>query len=345
MVGRPPWPAFLRRFPARAQSRPRDRLRLRGPPHQNQIMICPDCGFKEIDKDDRRCPHCGRKLERSSPAAVAPAPAPVMTPSQAAAARVPEWKHELAERFERFQYKRARQQGLFDHVPDDEKSETVPEPDLAQKVVSFEDFAADKIEPLIVEPPKQASSPKPGSVGRPPRAAAGPQVRVSEPVLPPLETAGDNVYRREILCPQPVAPILLRGMAGILDLGVGVIAAGIFFGTFYLLDGAFHLNHKAWGMMGAAAGSLVAFYVFLYTSYGAETPGLQWMGLCVLDYDGYPPRPGQRLVRGIGLLLSAAALGLGYLWALVDEEGLTWHDRMSRTFVTRDAKAKRIRPA
>jgi len=299
-------------------------------------MICPDCGFKKIEEDDRRCPHCGRKLERSSPARVVPAPAPVMTAGQAAAARVPEWKHELAERFERFQSKRARQQGLFDQLPEEEKSETVPEPDLAQKVVAFEDFAADKIEPLIIEPPKQARPSKPAGVGRP-------QARISEPVLPPLEAARNNAYPREILCPQPVAPILLRGMAGILDVGVGVIAAGIFFLTFYLLDGAFHLNHKAWGMMGAAAASLIAFYIFLYTCYGAETPGLQWMGLCVLDYDGYPPRPGQRLVRGMGLLLSAAALGLGYLWALVDEEGLTWHDRMSRTFVTRDAKAKRTR--
>jgi len=298
-------------------------------------MICPDCGFKEIEKDDHRCPRCGRKLERSSSPRVTPAP--VMTQSQAAAARVPEWKHELAERFEQFQHKRARQQGLFDQLPEEEKSETVPAPDLAQKVVSFEDFAADRIEPVIVEPEKPARPRKPAGVGR--------QARVAEPLLPPLEEARDSVYQREILCPYPVAPVFLRGMAGILDLFVATVAVGAFLGTFHLLDGAFPTNHKAMGMMGAAALSLVGFYIFLYTCYGAETPGLQWMGLCVLDYDGYAPRPGQRLVRGIGLLLSAAALGLGYLWALVDEEGLTWHDRMSGTFVTRDARAKRIQRA
>jgi hypothetical protein len=27
-------------------------------------------------------------------------------------------------------------------------------------------------------------------------------------------------------------------------------------------------------------------------------------------------------------------LGLGMFWALMDEEGLTWHDHMSRTFPT-----------
>jgi uncharacterized RDD family membrane protein YckC len=87
--------------------------------------------------------------------------------------------------------------------------------------------------------------------------------------------------------------------------------------------------------------SLIAFYFFAYVFYGSETPGLQWMGLCVRDYEGRPPQAGQRLVRAVGVLLSAAALGLGYLWALADEEGLTWHDRMSKTFITRDPHARR----
>jgi hypothetical protein len=32
--------------------------------------------------------------------------------------------------------------------------------------------------------------------------------------------------------------------------------------------------------------------------------------------------------------LSLAAGGLGLLWALVDEETLTWHDHISKTFPT-----------
>jgi hypothetical protein len=32
--------------------------------------------------------------------------------------------------------------------------------------------------------------------------------------------------------------------------------------------------------------------------------------------------------------LSFCAAGLGFLWALVDEETLTWHDHISRTFPT-----------
>jgi len=32
--------------------------------------------------------------------------------------------------------------------------------------------------------------------------------------------------------------------------------------------------------------------------------------------------------------LSLCSLGLGLVWALVDEESLTWHDHISKTFPT-----------
>jgi uncharacterized RDD family membrane protein YckC len=122
---------------------------------------------------------------------------------------------------------------------------------------------------------------------------------------------------------------------------VTLVAIGVFLGVFHLLGGAPPSSSKAAAWMTLAAAGLAAFYFFVWTCFGSETPGLQWMGLCVLDHEGRPPRPGQRLVRAVGVLLSAAALGLGYLWALADEETLTWHDRMSKTFVTRDPKARR----
>jgi len=39
-------------------------------------------------------------------------------------------------------------------------------------------------------------------------------------------------------------------------------------------------------------------------------------------------------LRAAGYLLSAGTLFLGFLWALWDEDGLTWHDRLSRTYLT-----------
>jgi hypothetical protein len=34
------------------------------------------------------------------------------------------------------------------------------------------------------------------------------------------------------------------------------------------------------------------------------------------------------------MLFSLVSMGLGFAWALVDEDCLCWHDRMTRTFLT-----------
>ena len=39
----------------------------------------------------------------------------------------------------------------------------------------------------------------------------------------------------------------------------------------------------------------------------------------------------QSLIRYVGAWLSLLALGLGYLWILIDRDGLAWHDRLSNT--------------
>ncbi len=47
-------------------------------------------------------------------------------------------------------------------------------------------------------------------------------------------------------------------------------------------------------------------------------------------------RPGpitwrQTTVRFVGAIVSIATCGLGYVWALFDRDGYSWHDRLSRT--------------
>jgi uncharacterized RDD family membrane protein YckC len=332
-------------------------------------MICAACGFKHIETGDHRCPRCGRRLDRPAPDrrgdALPPMPPPpILAPArgQAATAAAPQWKQEVTERFEQFQQKRAHRLGspLWEPLEED-KSEQVPHPDPNQKIIAFEDFAADRIQPLIIETPRSAS---PGSgaarsgwkPSAPSRERAAPDGNeqaqpassaqaTPPPAARPEEARREDPWReenfsREILCPNPVAPLPLRVLAVALDLAVATVAAGAFLGTFHLLGGAIPLNQKAGGAMTLAAALLLAFYFLVYIVYGAETPGLQWMGLCVLNYEGLPPNAGQRLVRAAGMLLSGAALGLGYLWALADEEALTWHDRMSKTFVARDDTAR-----
>ena len=261
--------------------------------------------------------------------------------SAAALAPEPEWKQEVAERLEQFRHRRARQQGLFT-PPEEEDSETVPEPDLHRKVISFEDIGADRIEPLIVERPERSQAAVPPlehQVKPDPRRAAD---RMPTPATAPEakhEATHDTQAPAALTTQRLVAPVAIRVIAGALDAAVAGVAVGLFLGIFYLLGGRLLLQPHALVGVGLAAAGVAAFYLFLYTCYVAETPGLLWTRLRVLDYDGDPPRAEQRLMRALGSLLSGAALGLGYLWALVDEEALTWHDRMSRTYIARDTRA------
>jgi uncharacterized RDD family membrane protein YckC len=284
----------------------------------------------------------------------------------------PQVKQEITERLEQFRHKRAQRFPRPDLLTNDEKGEEVPRPDLNQKILAFEDFAAERIQPIIVEPisaervilePPKAAPPEWKKGGwrelqhqpqqQPPERDSRPAVlpsaalKAEEPrngqaLSSEAEFQDESSY--DEASPYPVAPIALRGIAGALDCGVALVAVGAFFSTFYVMGGGLHFNQKAGAGLTLAAAAVVAFYFFLYIAYASETPGLQWVGLRVLDYDGGPPRPGQRLTRAVGMLLSAAAIGLGYLWALADEEGLTWHDRMSKTFVVLDPSFdKRLR--
>jgi hypothetical protein len=54
----------------------------------------------------------------------------------------------------------------------------------------------------------------------------------------------------------------------------------------------------------------------------------------VLTFDGQRPSRGQFIGRFVVACLSLAAAGIGLIWGLIDEEKLTWHDHISKTFPT-----------
>jgi uncharacterized RDD family membrane protein YckC len=63
-----------------------------------------------------------------------------------------------------------------------------------------------------------------------------------------------------------------------------------------------------------------------------QTLGMQaWRIKLVRSSDGETATGGQALLRCIGAALSAACLGLGYLWCLVDRNRRSWHDYLSGT--------------
>jgi len=76
--------------------------------------------------------------------------------------------------------------------------------------------------------------------------------------------------------------------------------------------------------------SIVGFFSLFWLKNG-QTLGMQAWRIKLVDFSGGPPSFGKALLRCCGASLSAACLGLGYLWCLVDRNNRYWHDYLSRT--------------
>ena len=159
-------------------------------------------------------------------------------------------------------------------------------------------------------------------------------------------TAGPQKKAQESSVAAPIAPLAIRAVAGALDFAVMIVATGIFLGVFYLLGGVALTDPEGLRSIAVSFLAIVCFYWIFYVGYLGGTTGMNWLGLRVLNFDGEPPTTAQRRTRALGTILSTLSLGLGFAWSIADEEKLTWHDRMSKTFVTRDGSVGfRMRPS
>lgn len=137
-----------------------------------------------------------------------------------------------------------------------------------------------------------------------------------------------------IYCDSPVAVPAHRALAAALDTSVVLIALGIFGSIFSLAGGQLVLNAKTLPLIAAIAATFVVFYKLLWCLANGDTAGMRWTRLKLVNFDGKAPDRRHRMYRLASGVLSLLAAGLGMLWALVDEETLTWHDHISKTFPT-----------
>jgi len=136
-----------------------------------------------------------------------------------------------------------------------------------------------------------------------------------------------------IWCDAPVAIAAHRIMAALLDLGMVALAVCLFLLITYGLTGSLLIGGHGLLVLGIAT-VLALFYKALWCLGNADTPGMYWAQLRTVNFDGLQPEREQRFSRLAAGCLSFFAIGLGLLWSLVDEEALTWHDHISRTFPT-----------
>ena len=138
----------------------------------------------------------------------------------------------------------------------------------------------------------------------------------------------------EIEVPLRVAPVSERLMAALADLGV-VMAAGVLLAAMACcaLPDVPHTK-PFWMMLGAATMLLWTVYQHLFLLYAGRTPGMSMRSIHLRTFDGRVPQWQQRGRRARFIFVSFAAAALGFLWALVDEDALCGHDRVSQTFPT-----------
>lgn len=135
-------------------------------------------------------------------------------------------------------------------------------------------------------------------------------------------------------CDAPVALPAHRIMAAAADFSLMAVAMAVFLGIFRVFGGEVMLTKQTAPLFLVVALVFALLYKSLWCFGNGDTAGMRWAHLQLVDFDGAKPGRRQRFYRIFSGLLSLGAAGLGVMWALVDEESLTWHDHISKTFPT-----------
>jgi len=168
-----------------------------------------------------------------------------------------------------------------------------------------------------------------------PRILEVPEIAPDPPALGgiTIEPSGKTESREQpgIDAPLCSSSLLRRILAGAID-GLIILFACALFGAIFWKVAA--IRPPLLQMLSSAAGILCMFwaaYQYLLIVYAASTPGLRLVGLKLTRFDGAAPKRSLRRWRVLASFLSAASLGMGFAWALLDEDSLCWHDRITRT--------------
>jgi uncharacterized RDD family membrane protein YckC len=133
-------------------------------------------------------------------------------------------------------------------------------------------------------------------------------------------------YQRELLSS--------RIAAGAVDLGIVALVFSLFIIATYLeMPDNVELDRHVLGTYGVCFFAFVAIYFFLFMISASQTPGMKRHGLSAVTKEGLPLDPLQACLRGFGYFISILPVMLGFVWALIDPEHLTWADKVSGTYV------------
>jgi uncharacterized RDD family membrane protein YckC len=293
--------------------------------------------------DDHRCRRCGRRFPLGLVYAGSSAAAPVL---QYEAAPVLQYQAAPVLQYEPapvLDFIAAEVTALNRRAQSSTERHVTPEPSAPRRPITYQPslFTSREL-PMVV----RFETIAPDTVRPSPRKAQPSAPRQRRRKVIPGQQALEftNQFKRParsaksadgvIYCDAPVAIPVHRAMGVAVDASIVAIALGVFGIVFRVAGGAFVLNAKTAPMFLGVVAGVAIFYRLLWCFANGDTAGQKWTRLRLVNFDGQAPTRRQRLCRMASGFLSLMAGGIGLLWGLVDEETLTWHDHISKTFPT-----------
>ena len=202
----------------------------------------------------------------------------------------------------------------------------------------------------VLEFPRFAEAPRRGEeladpvMGRP-RIVEAPELLPPPPALggiliePLAAVENDRIPGLDV--PLQSSAFSRRLLAGLVDAAVVASALAAFAYIVFRISGTVPPWRIAAGAAGAVLVVLWPAYQYAFLVFSKTTPGLWLAKLQVTRFDGALASRSLRRWRVLASLLSCASLGLGYAWCFLDEDRLSWHDRITRTHL---GSAQSVRP-
>lgn len=181
---------------------------------------------------------------------------------------------------------------------------------------------------------------EPGAVSTEPAPAAGEASPWAGPAWSRIELdehpAAESAQETEAQAQTPrffLAPLGLRLLSTVVD--TSLILAAFFASAVYLTSHIEHLPAKKPAEFLALGGIILAGFLYhaLFFASGLSTPGMRYAGIALCTFDDERPMPAQMRRRLGATVLSLAPVGLGFAWSIFDENHLSWHDRISETYL------------
>jgi uncharacterized RDD family membrane protein YckC len=219
-----------------------------------------------------------------------------------------------------------------------------------------EEPAYEEPAPPRVEPPKIIRFPRSNTVqaGPLPQYDMVDELELAEPVIdaprileapePPAQQmdllpsfddirlgAEENRSAHAFDLPLQPASLQQRLFAGMIDAGVVLAASAMLIITFMALSTGMPQARMIFLFTCLTGATLWLLYQYLFLVYSSGTLGMQMAQLELCTFNGEPVPVEMRRWRALASMLSGCSLGLGFAWAFVDEDTLSWHDRITQT--------------